>query len=429
MSNQQFIAAAKRSARDAIASEEGGDYEEAIRLYNNALQQLHTAMGYEHDEEGLRILTAHTAAYRERVEQLEFLQTAPSTTTSSSTTRQSTQLLCEPTCDDAPPTMSEIQVRPDVTWKDIIGLELVKKMLHTTVVLPREMPQIFYGNRRPARSLLLYGPSGVGKTHIVKALANECGMTFFTFSAADIMNKWVGESEKRVKAMFQAAREARPSILFIDEIDALCLDRDQSTGGGSGASSTKVVTEFLVQMDGLSHDMEGILFVGTTNRPQSLDLGILSRMERKIYIPLPNERDRCEMLHYHLAKNDQDVGDPLNPQALNELARSLELYSARDIATLVRVAQEKTAQQIVEATHFRGVRRPDGSQVVIPCLAYEQGAMALRYDQIVDKSLLSAPMLTLEQLSETTKAIKPVCNYETLKSFEQWTLDHGEQQQ
>ncbi len=431
MSNSQFISAARRSANEAIAAERGGDFGEAIRFYNNALQQLATALSHEHDETGRRIITSHTAAYIQRVELLQIeLEKAP---------QQPHRVVVEKQqVDGGPPSQSndgdtmkagmaarQLQQLPDVHWADIIGLVTVKQLLHTTVVLPREMPHIFCGNRQPARSLLLYGPSGVGKTHIVKALANECKMAFFSFSGADIMDMYQGESEKRVRAMFEAARAAKPSVLFLDEIDALCQDREQ---GRQGGSSGKVVNQFLAQMDGLGTDLEGVLFIGTTNLPWVLDKGVLSRMERKIYIPLPDVHDRFDMLRYHLGKNDKDVGEPLDVVALLQLARELQHYSARDLATLVRVAQESTVQQIVDATHFRAVVLPDGRQCAVPCDPGVTGATLIQYTQILarDKGLLAAPQLTLQQLRDTMQCIKPVTDCDALAKFEEWTREHGE---
>ena len=112
-----------------------------------------------------------------------------------------------------------------MAWDAVAGLEMAKNALKEAVILPARYPQLFRGERKPWRGILLYGPPGTGKSYLAKALATETQCTFFSISSSDLVSKWVGESEKLVRNLFELAREHKPSIIFIDEIDSLCTER------------------------------------------------------------------------------------------------------------------------------------------------------------------------------------------------------------
>jgi vacuolar protein-sorting-associated protein 4 len=166
----------------------------------------------------------------------------------------------------------------------VAGLENAKKSLQEAVILPMRFPEIFTGARKPWMGILLYGPPGTGKTFLAKACATEADGTFFSVSSSDLISKFVGESERLIKQLFAMARERKPSIIFIDEIDSMCGTRD----GNESEASRRVKTEFLVQMQGVGNNNDGVLVLGATNLPWALDPAIRRRFEKRVYIPLPD---------------------------------------------------------------------------------------------------------------------------------------------
>lgn len=163
-----------------------------------------------------------------------------------------------------------VSEKPNVKWEDVAGLEFAKTSLKEAIILPSKFPDIFVGIRKPWKGILLYGPPGTGKTFLAKACATQANSTFFSISSSDLMSKYVGESEKLIKSLFQMAHEKAPSIIFIDEIDSLAGARSE----GENESSRRVKTEFMVQMQGVGNDTGGVLVLGATNLPWALDSAI-----------------------------------------------------------------------------------------------------------------------------------------------------------
>jgi SpoVK/Ycf46/Vps4 family AAA+-type ATPase len=186
-------------------------------------------------------------------------------------------------------------------FDDIAGLEDAKRALHEMVIMPQLRPDLFTGLRAPPRGVLLFGPPGTGKTMLAKAVACQSNATFFSISAASLTGRWVGESEGMVRAMFEVARSRQPSFIFIDEVDSLLSERG---GGNEGEASRKLKTEFLVQFDGVnSGDATQLTVMGATNRPQEIDEAARRRFVKRIYIPLPDNNGRLQLLDSLLSKH------------------------------------------------------------------------------------------------------------------------------
>lgn len=192
--------------------------------------------------------------------------------------------------------------------------------------------------------ILLYGPPGTGKSFLAKAVATEADSTFFAMSSSDLVSKWQGESERLVKQMFEMARESKPSIIFIDEIDSLCTARSE----GESESSRRIKTEFLVQMDGVGSVGGGVLVLGATNVPWELDPAMRRRFEKRVYIALPEPHARAGMFKLNLG----DTPNNLEEEHFQNLGEVSEGYSGSDIAVVVREALMEPLRKCQTAKQF-----------------------------------------------------------------------------
>lgn len=214
-----------------------------------------------------------------------------------------------------------------ISWDDISGLEKQKALIKETILLPFQRPDIFTGVRSPPRGILMFGPPGTGKTLLAKAAANTAHCTFFALSASSITSKWLGESEKLVRALFACARQFQPSIIFIDEIDSLL----QTRGDNENEAMRRVKTEFLLQFDGMnSFSGERIVVIGATNRPGDLDEAARRRFTKRILIPLPDRPARLSILQKLL----NSVSCNLNSRDFDKLVQKTEGFSAADLSSL-----------------------------------------------------------------------------------------------
>jgi len=217
---------------------------------------------------------------------------------------------------------NEIVIQGDeVHWGDVAGLEIAKSALKETVVYPFLRPDLFMGLREPARGMLLFGPPGTGKTMLARAVATESKSTFFAISASSLTSKYLGESEKLVRALFSIAKALAPSIIFVDEIDSLLSAR----GGSSEHEATRrIKTEFLIQWSDLAKaaagketsekdkergDASRVLVLAATNLPWAIDEAARRRFVRRQYIPLPEDYVRKLQLTTLMAAQKHNISD------------------------------------------------------------------------------------------------------------------------
>jgi len=221
---------------------------------------------------------------------------------------------------------------PDLTLDDVGDMVDVKQALTETVLWPLSYPDTFARlGVQPARGLLLYGPPGCGKTFLVRAIAGTGQANVLSVKGAELLSKWVGESERAVRELFRRAREAAPALVFLDEVDALAPIRGQSTDSGVG---DRVVAALLTELDGIE-GLRNVVVVGATNRPDLIDPALLrpGRMGRLVFVPPPDAEARGAILRAASKRT------PLGPGVdLDAVAAETDGYSGADLTALVREA-------------------------------------------------------------------------------------------
>jgi transitional endoplasmic reticulum ATPase len=232
-----------------------------------------------------------------------------------------------------PSAMREVFIEiPNVKWDDIGGVEESKERLKEVVEWPLKYPENFKKlGINPPKGVLLFGPPGTGKTLLAKAVANESQANFISIKGPEILNKWVGETEKAIRNIFEKARQTSPCVVFIDEIDSITPRRSASA---DSKVTEKIVNSILTEMDGVQ-ELHNVMVIGATNRPDIVDPALLrpGRFDRLLFIDAPKEKGVEEILKIH-TKNmplDKDVN-------ISELSKKLKGYTGADIAGLCREA-------------------------------------------------------------------------------------------
>eukprot|EP00804_Cyclotella_cryptica_P009957 CCRYP_015401-RF/>CCRYP_015401-RF protein AED:0.21 eAED:0.21 QI:0/0.6/0.33/1/0.6/0.33/6/200/671 len=225
---------------------------------------------------------------------------------------------------------------PDVSWSDIGALADIREELTLSVLEPIAHPEKFEALGLPLPAgVLLYGPPGCGKTLLAKAIANESGANFISVKGPELLDKYVGESERSVRVVFERARSSSPCIIFFDELDSLCPKRG-SDGGGGGGVSERVVNQLLTEMDGLD-SRRSVFVIAATNRPELIDPAMLrpGRLDKLLYVPLPSPNDRLSILRALSKKINLASDVDLESIALDPHANG---FSGADCAALLREA-------------------------------------------------------------------------------------------
>lgn len=231
-----------------------------------------------------------------------------------------------------PSAMREVLVEiPSVKWEHIGGLEKVQQELIEAVEWPLKYPEVFHRmGVKPPKGILLYGPPGTGKTLLAKAVANESEANFILVNGPELISKWVGESERGIRKIFNKARQTSPSIIFFDEIDSIAPRRGVMSENHSGE---RVVNQLLTEMDGLQ-DLHDIVIIAATNRPDILDTALLrpGRFDRIIYVPPSDQAGREAIFRVHTQ------GMPIKNVDIKKLAEQTEGYVGADIEAVCREA-------------------------------------------------------------------------------------------
>jgi transitional endoplasmic reticulum ATPase len=246
-----------------------------------------------------------------------------------------------------PSAMREVLVEvPDVKWTDVGGLEEVKAELSEAVEWPLRYPEVFLSlQTKPPKGILLFGPPGTGKTLLAKAVANESECNFISVKGPELLSKWVGESEKGVREIFRKARQAAPSIIFFDEVDALVPRRGMYMGSSHVTES--VVSQVLTELDGLE-ELKNVVVLAATNRPDMIDPALMrpGRLDRVIYVPPPDVESRKKIFEVYLRNADAILAGDLK---ISDFVAKTDGFVGADIEALVREAKLGAMREFISA--------------------------------------------------------------------------------
>ena len=242
--------------------------------------------------------------------------------------------------------------KPDVTFADVGGLDAVKREIDLKIIKPLAHADLYasYG-KKIGGGILLYGPPGCGKTFLARATAGEINAGFINVTLNDILDMWIGNSEKNLNAIFKEARRNTPCVLFVDEIDALGAKRsDMRQSAGKN-----VINQFLAELDGVEANNEGVLIIGATNVPWHLDPAFRrpGRFDRIIFVPPPDLENRIEILKIKLSKKPTGKIDYL------KVAKATQSYSGADLEALIDIAVETILEEAIKTGAPRNIETAD----------------------------------------------------------------------
>ena len=393
---------AVREAKEAVALDGRGKFRQAINKYQRAAEILMQFMKYNKNPQMRILCQKNIEEYVERAKILKSQLSGTRPRRARSAGRPSISKDGESKADLEAVSSEEQELidmisgtivteSPKVKWKDIAGLEHVKQALREAIVLPIMKPELFTGARRPWSGILLFGPPGCGKTLLAKAAATECKATFFSASSADLLSKWLGESEKLISSLFKVARLKAPSLIFMDEIDSVATKRGE---GSESGGERRVKTQLLSEIQGLKSTHDKILLVlGATNRPWDIDNAMLSRFEKRVQVPLPDLKARAGIFEIHT----EGVNSALSDEDFIELAVRTEGYSGRDIANICR----EVIMLPIRELDMSGLLEDSEKEVKVRDIA-------------------------MKDFKKTLKKVKPMTNKVLLKQYNDWAEEFGE---
>src|SRR5438309_2531094 len=252
-----------------------------------------------------------------------------------------------------PAGMREVYLEtPDIKWDEVGGLENVKHELQEAVEWPMKYPELYskLGYRMP-RGILLYGPSGTGKTLLAKAVATESEANFISVKGPELLSKWVGESERGIREIFRRARQASPCVIFFDEIDSIVPVR----GMGESAVTEKVVSQLLTELDGIE-SLHGVVVIAATNRADMIDKAMIrpGRFDKMVLVPMPEKEGRMKILEINSKEipidKEKTIENTINPDYvdLEQIAKDSEGLSGADVASIANTASSLVIHEFLD---------------------------------------------------------------------------------
>ncbi len=279
--------------------------------------------------------------------------------------------------------------RPAITLADVAGLADVKQHLDSTFLAPLRNPELAAAfGQKPGGSLLMYGPPGCGKTYIARAIAGDLGASFIHVTIADLLSKFIGDSEKAIRSVFQDARSAAPCVIFFDEFDALGGRR--SSGGGGSQSMRMIVTQLLEELDGVTSVNDGVYFLAATNRPWDIDPALRrpGRIDKTVLVLPPDAVARAAILQGDLE------GKPVDGVDIMAVAEATDGFSGADIAQVTKIA----LQQSLTASMSAGAIVPVTTEALLAAAAGITPSTSPWFDQVAPVIEYGIDDGTFEQL-------------------------------
>uniref|UniRef100_A0A3B4A4N0 vesicle-fusing ATPase n=1 Tax=Periophthalmus magnuspinnatus TaxID=409849 RepID=A0A3B4A4N0_9GOBI len=401
-------------ASKAAQEDKAQNYEEALRLYQAAVQYFLHVVKYEaQGDKAKQSIRAKCAEYLDRAEKLkEYLKKKEKAPPSKPVKESGSDDKGNESDEGDDPEKKKFQnqlsgaivmEKPNIKWNDVAGLEGAKEALKEAVILPIKFPHLFTGKRTPWRGILLFGPPGTGKSYLAKAVATEANnSTFFSISSSDLVSKWLGESEKvRLPAVLRQNSWCR------------CKSSDN----------------LLLYSTGVGNNNEGVLVLGATNIPWTLDSAIRRRFEKRIYIPLPEEHARSFMFKLHLGATPNSLTD----SDFVTLGKKTDGYSGADISVIVRDALMQPVRKVQSATHFKRARGPSRddpnvlmNDLLTPCSPGDPNAIEMTWMDVPGEKLLE-PVVCMSDMLRSLSNTKPTVNDQDLEKLKKFTNDFGQE--
>ncbi|KAH7124170.1 peroxin 6 [Dendryphion nanum] len=295
---------------------------------------------------------------------------------------------------------------PNVSWSDVGGLSHVKDAVMETIQLPLSRPELFAKGMKKRSGILFYGPPGTGKTLLAKAIATEFSLNFFSVKGPELLNMYIGESEANVRRVFQRARDARPCVVFFDELDSVAPKRGNQ--GDSGGVMDRIVSQLLAELDGMSDGGEGVFVIGATNRPDLLDQALLrpGRFDKMLYLGVSDTHDKQQTILEALTRKFT-----LHPHvSLQRVASRLPFtYTGADMYALCSDAMLKAITRQANAVDEK-VKVTNATRDHPISIAYYFDHLASEED--------TAVMVTEEDFIEANRELVPSVSADELQHYQ-----------